>query len=152
MFDAVGCFKLGNGGTTSLARHILDEFEGDRALNKVVTSVEETGDAKVVLSCADTFSFIARRVVCTIPLNCLIDVRFDPPLSPLKQQAAAQGHIDLGEKYHFSMNEVQKHWFATTSDTINSDFLFGIKDHDGMRHERSFSFTNADAPRYIFCQ
>jgi len=137
MFDAVGCFKLGNGGMTNFARHILDEYAGDRALNKVVTSVKEVGNVKVVVSCADGSSFVARRVVCTIPLNCLTDVQFDPPLSPLKQQAATRGHINLGEKYHISMNEVQNNWFATTSDTLNSDFLFGIKDHDGMWHEPS---------------
>lgn len=130
MYDAAACFKLGNGGTTNLARHILAEYNGDRVLKKVVTAIEETKNAKVMVACADGSSYRARRVVCTIPLNCLLDVHFDPPLSAGKQSAAQSGHTNLGEKYHFAMNEVQGNWFANTSDT-ESSFLFGLKDHDG---------------------
>lgn len=130
MYDAVGCFKLGNGGMTNFARHILEEFNGDRIFNKVVTAIKEAKNTKVTVSCADGSDYRARRVVCTIPLNCLSDVQFDPPLSPTKQSAAQAGHTNLGEKYHFVLNEIQGNWFANTSDP-RSSFLFGMKDHDG---------------------
>ncbi|CAD0109579.1 unnamed protein product [Aureobasidium uvarum] len=129
MYDAAACFKLGNGGTTNLARHILEEFNGDRVLNKVVSSMKED-NGKVTVSCADRSSYRARRVVCTIPLNCLSDIHFDPPLSTAKQSAVQAGHTNLGEKYHFALNETQGNWFVNTSDT-DSGFLFGLKDHDG---------------------
>ncbi|KAF2993859.1 hypothetical protein E8E13_000695 [Curvularia kusanoi] len=131
MYDAVGCFKLGGGGTTNLCRHILAEYQGDRLLNKVVTSVKENKGSEVTVSCTDGSIYRAQRVVCTIPLNCLGDISFDPPLSPSKQQAAQEGHINRGEKYLFSMDEVQGNWFANTCDSKDSAFLFGIKDHDG---------------------
>lgn len=133
MYDAVGCFKLGNGGMTNLARHVLSQYTGDRVLNKAVTSVQDTDASQVTVDCADGSSYKAQRVICTTPLNCLTDIKFDPPLSPLKQSAVEQGHINLGEKYHFAVGEVQGNWFANTSDANGSDFLFGLKDHNGKR-------------------
>lgn len=130
MYDAAGCFKLGGGGTTNICRHILDEYQGDKVFNKVVKSVEHTNDSKVTITCTDGCTYRARRVVCTIPLNCLADVTFDPPLSIGKQKAVQEGHINSGEKYLISMDEVQGNWFANTCDGDNG-FLFGIKDHDG---------------------
>ncbi|KAG9569234.1 FAD/NAD(P)-binding domain-containing protein, partial [Aureobasidium melanogenum] len=132
MYDAVGCFKLGNGGMTNFARHILEEYNGDRIFNKAVTAIKEAKNAEITVSCADGSDYRARRVVCTIPLNCLSDVQFDPPLSPAKQSAAHAGHTNLGEKYHFVLNETQGNWFANTSDP-QSSFLFGMKDHDGTQ-------------------
>ncbi|KAH0345760.1 FAD/NAD(P)-binding domain-containing protein, partial [Aureobasidium melanogenum] len=120
MYDAVGCFKLGNGGMTNFARHILEEYNGDRIFNKAVTAIKEAKNAKGTPS----------RVYH--PLNCLSDVQFDPPLSPAKQSAAQADHTNLGEKYHFVLNETQENWFANTSDP-QSSFLFGMKDHDGTQ-------------------
>lgn len=132
MYDSVGCFKLGGGGTTNMCRHILSEYQGDRIFTKVVNSVKETKDSKVVVTCTDGSAYSARRVICTIPLNCLTDVKFEPPLKPAKQIAIQEGHINRGEKYLFSLDEVQGNWFANTCDSKDSGFLFGIKDHDGM--------------------
>lgn len=136
MMDAVGSFKLGGGGTTNMCRHILAEYQGDRLFNKVVKSVKQTNDSKVVVTCADGSTYRSRRAVCTIPLNCLTDIKFEPPLAPIKQRAVQEGHINYGEKYLFSMNEVQGNWFASTCDSKDSGFLFGIKDHDGMSRLR----------------
>jgi monoamine oxidase len=135
MYDAAASYKLGNGGTTNMARNILNEYHEDRVLNKVVTAVQETRGSRVLVRCADESSYSARMVVCTIPLNCLADVRFDPPLAPVKQEAVMQGHINLGEKYHFSIDKVQRNWFANTSDADESEFLFGLKDHDGTSEQ-----------------
>lgn len=133
MYDAVGCFKLGGGGTTNMCRHILAEYQGDRVFNKAVNSIKQTKDSKkVIVSCADGSAYSAKRVVCTIPLNCLGDITFEPPLAPAKQNAVQDGHINTGEKYVVSLDEVQGHWFTNTSDSKDSSFLFGIKDHDGM--------------------
>ena len=131
MYDAVGCFKLGGGGTTNMCRHILAEYQGDRLFNKAVSSVKQTKNLEVVITCADGSTYRARRAICTIPLNCLSDIKFDPPLSPNKQIAVQEGHINFGEKYHISLDEPQGNWFANTCDK-DSAFLFGIKDHNGM--------------------
>ena len=106
MYDAAGGFKLGGGGTINMCRHILAEYQGDRAFNKVVSSVKQTQDSRVLVTCTDGSIYRARRAICTIPLNCLTDITFDPPLSLVKQKAAQEGHINQREKYLFSMNEV----------------------------------------------
>lgn len=134
MYDAAASFKLGNGGMTNLARHILTQYTGDRVLHKTVKSLRETSTSRVVISCTDDTTYNARRVVCTIPLNCLADISFDPPLPPKKQDAIKQGHINVGEKYHFWFDEMQGNWFANTPDNTASDFVFGLKDHSGKSH------------------
>jgi len=132
MYDAIGSFKLGGGGTTNMCRHILGEYLGDRVFNKVVDSINQTQDSKVIITCTDGSAYCARRAVCTIPLNCLADIKFEPPLAPCKDKAVQEGHINHGEKYIFSLDEIQGNWFANTCDSKDSGFLFGLKDHDGM--------------------
>ncbi|OAA60376.1 amine oxidase [Niveomyces insectorum RCEF 264] len=44
--------------------------------------------------------FTARKLVCTVPLNALNSVRFDPPLSPLRQEAIRVGHVNRMAKIH----------------------------------------------------
>jgi monoamine oxidase len=113
-----------------MCRHILAEYQGDRLFNKVVNSVKQTKNLQVVVTCADGSTYRARRAICTIPLNCISGIIFDPPLLYNKQVAVRDGHIELGEKYHISLDEPQGNWFANTCDK-NSSFLFGIKYHKG---------------------
>jgi monoamine oxidase len=131
MYDAAASFKLGNGGMTGLARHILNQYTGDRILGKVVSSLDQTKGSQVTVSCADGSTYRARRVICTIPLNCLSEIHFQPPLPLQQQNAIRDGHINSGEKYHFVTDGYQGNWFANTSDAGGSDFLFGLKDHNG---------------------
>ncbi|SMR61197.1 unnamed protein product [Zymoseptoria tritici ST99CH_3D1] len=133
MYDAAASFKIGNGGTTNLCRHILSEYNGDVVMNKQVTSLTQADGSGALIKCVDGSNFTARRVICTIPLNCLGDIKFDPPLSIAKQEAVKRGHMNIGEKYHFSMDEVQGNWFANTSPHGGADFVFGLKDHDGTQ-------------------
>jgi hypothetical protein len=132
MYDAVACYKLGKGGMTNFARHIFAEYRGDVLFNKVVTSIEQHPVTGVKITCNDGASFEAGWAVCTIPLNCLQDINFSPPLNPSKQAATKEGHINKGEKYLFRVEHHQENWFANTSDSKTSDFQFGWKDHDGM--------------------
>lgn len=131
MYDAAAAFKLGNGGMTNLARHALSQYRGDRVLHKVVSSLHQNAASRVTVSCTDGSSYKASRVICTIPLNCLGDVEFDPPFPPMKRDAINEGHINVGEKYHFAIDGKQGNWFANTADSNASDFVFGLKDHSG---------------------
>ena len=131
MYDAVGCFKLGGGGTTNMCRHILAEYQGDRLFNKAVSSVKQTNNLEVVITVQMVLPIAHDERFRTIPLDCLSDIKFDPPLSPNKQIAVQEGHINFGEKYHISLDEPQGNWFTNTCDK-DSAFLFGIKDHNGM--------------------
>ncbi|MDO3398205.1 hypothetical protein QWJ41_21015, partial [Nocardioides sp. SOB44] len=58
MYDAVGGFKLGGGGTTNMCRDILAEYRGNRIFSKVVNAIKQTKDSKmVVIACADGSSY-----------------------------------------------------------------------------------------------
>ncbi|USW57433.1 Putative amine oxidase, FAD/NAD(P)-binding domain superfamily [Septoria linicola] len=77
---------------------------------------------------------IAKSVVCTTPLKCLQDVHFDPPLSRLRQEALAVGHLNKGAKIHDSIiAETQSPWFCHTADSVTSDLLFVFSDHNGTQ-------------------
>lgn len=69
--------------------------------------------------------------------NCLTDIEFATPLSPLRQEAVQTGHINKGAKIHFKLAEVDEPWFATCSGRANnSPFCFAFSDHNGTKGER----------------
>lgn len=67
--------------------------------------------------------------------NCLGDITFYPPLSPLKTEAIAAGHINRGAKIHFNLAATEPGWFATCSTSGESPYVFAFTDHNG--HEPS---------------
>lgn len=67
MFEAAGVYKLGNGGTTSLARSMLADFAGHILFNTAVESIEEQIHS-VKVSVGGGRQFTADHTVCTIPL------------------------------------------------------------------------------------
>ena len=67
LFAAVGSFKLGAGGMTNLAKHILAEFKGDKLFNTVVRAIRQ-GDGEVNIACDGEVNIRAKRAICTIPL------------------------------------------------------------------------------------
>ncbi|PYH76873.1 FAD/NAD(P)-binding domain-containing protein [Aspergillus uvarum CBS 121591] len=86
VFELAGNYKLGRGGMTSLARAILSEYVGDISFGTIVAEMSHVLDG-VEVRTQDGRRFGAGAVVSTIPLNCLGDVQFNPPLSPLRQTA-----------------------------------------------------------------
>lgn len=44
--------------------------------------------------------FRARKIVCTVPLNVLKDVAFEPPLSIRRWEAINIGHVNQMSKIH----------------------------------------------------
>jgi lysyl oxidase-like protein 2/3/4 len=67
LFAAVGTFKLGSGGMTNLAKHILAEFKGDRLFNTPVRAIRQS-ESEVNIACDGDVEIKAKRVICTIPL------------------------------------------------------------------------------------
>lgn len=129
-------YKLGNGGTTTLAKAILEDFGGDYASHAVVTKVVHTAD-DVRISLQDGREFHARYVVCTIPLNVLNKVVFQPPLSQLKREASTIGMVTRGSKYHFEFNERQPPFFAGAHSA--SAFGFSFSDHDSKDGRKTYA-------------
>jgi len=93
-------------GQSVLAKRIFDEavdFNLDYSFNTRVASIldqSHNGQGKVVVSATQNESFTARRVVCTVPLNVLKNVNFEPSLSTLRQEALGIGHVNFMSKIH----------------------------------------------------
>lgn len=93
-------------GQSVLAKRIFDEavdFSLDYSFNTRVASISDqsrNGQGKVVVSTTQNESFTARRVVCTVPLNVLKTVNFEPSLSTLRQEALGIGHVNFMSKIH----------------------------------------------------
>ncbi|KAJ5109288.1 hypothetical protein N7456_005963 [Penicillium angulare] len=120
-------YKIGNGGTTALARSIFEDFDGDFAANSVVKKISQ-GLSGVKVTLKDGRHFHSRYCVSTIPLNVLKKVEFDPPLLPLKAEASSIGMVTLGSKYHFKFSDKQPGFFAGASP--KSAFGFSFSDHE----------------------
>ncbi|KXH33163.1 lysyl oxidase-like protein 2/3/4 [Colletotrichum simmondsii] len=129
-FELAGMYKLGGGGMTSLARAILDDYRGHVVLNAVVEKVEQQGST-VVVSTKNGRWFEAKYCISTIPLNCLSDVTFSPPLSPLRMEAIRAGHINKGSKVHFRLAKPEPGWFSMANGYGTSPWCFAFSDHNG---------------------
>ncbi|CEJ60173.1 hypothetical protein PMG11_08758 [Penicillium brasilianum] len=132
VFELAGIYKLGNGGMTTFARAILRDFKGDLVFNTVVEKVDQ-GRNGVSLQTKDGRRIEAKAVISTIPLNCLGDITFNPPLSALKTDAIASGHINKGAKIHFNLAATEPGWFATCTASSGSPYVFAFSDHNGHK-------------------
>lgn len=65
--EFAGVYKIGEGGTTRLARAILADFHGDVVMSSTVDKITQD-DSRVQVSVNGDRQFRAKRVVCTIPL------------------------------------------------------------------------------------
>ncbi|PWY64567.1 flavin-containing amine oxidase [Aspergillus eucalypticola CBS 122712] len=138
--EALRWFALGGhtmAGVFELAGvAVLGEFTGHVCFGAVVERIDH-GREKVEVVMKDGRRVGAGAVVSTIPLdkhrNCLTDIQFNPPLSPLRQAAIAKGHINKGAKIHFKLRETLPGWFFTAHDGSDSSFVFAFSDHNGTR-------------------
>lgn len=97
-------YKLREGQST-LARRMFDEaadFGLEYAFSTFATAISDESQhcqGKAIVSTADE-KFTASRVVCTVPLNVLKNVKFSPPLSAKRQEAIGIGHVNFMSKIH----------------------------------------------------
>ncbi|KAJ5757817.1 uncharacterized protein N7511_006511 [Penicillium nucicola] len=141
IFELAGIYKIGKGGMTSFARAILQDYGGDVLFRTTVKEINNfASGVKILTSQGECLR--AKAVISTIPLNCLGDIRFNPPLSPLRQSAIAKGHINKGAKIHFKLEETEPGWFATANSSGDSSYVFAFSDHNG---------TQASGPSGTWC-
>ncbi|KAI1059590.1 hypothetical protein LB506_008966 [Fusarium annulatum] len=139
VFERAGLCKLGNGGMTSLALSILSEYRGHILFNTVVEKVDQNGNG-VTLTTKNGRRIEAKYVISTIPLNCLSDISFNPPLSPLRQEAVKAGHINQGAKIHFKLKQTEPGWFAMASGYGRSPWCFAFSDHNGNTNKNTGTY------------
>jgi len=102
------------GGQSSFAinfwREALETGNLSYVFNCPITAVKDAGE-RVEVTSEDGRQFKASRMICTIPLNVLNTISFDPPLSTGKSQAAKIGHLNQCVKVHAEVsNKDLRNW------------------------------------------
>jgi len=89
-------------GQSTLARRIFDDAVRLGLQYSFKTPIQAIVERAGVVSLHTTNNEVYRatRVVNTIPLAVLPTIRFDPPLSPLRQEAIKIGHLSYFTKVH----------------------------------------------------
>lgn len=84
-------------GTIDLQQRMLDDSGADILLSTPVVAVVQDADGVEVTTESGTM-WRARGAVVAVPLNCLTDVTFEPPLSAAKSAAAVIGQSGAAKK------------------------------------------------------
>lgn len=109
-------------GQSTLARRIFDDSVRLGLQYSFKDPVKSIVDTDIVsLSTAAGKTYHAKRVICTIPLAVLPTIHFDPPLSPLRQEAIKVGHLNHLTKIHA---EVEGDLRGLRGCTWPGDFLY----------------------------
>ncbi|KAK2601155.1 hypothetical protein N8I77_010625 [Diaporthe amygdali] len=89
-------------GQSTLARRIFDDATRLGLQYSFKTPIKSIVDGQNFVSLTTSSGEIhrARRVINTIPLAVLPTIHFDPPLSPLRQEAIKIGHVNYLTKVH----------------------------------------------------
>ena len=114
--ETMAKYKI-QGGTTALANAMYEEFTkagGVALFGRVVKSISTEAEmARVTLAGDGGESFTADKIICTIPVNCLDDVTFQPPPRvPLEQLK----HLHRGGKVHIHGSELPKEILIEAAD------------------------------------
>ncbi|KAB2570638.1 Monoamine oxidase N [Lasiodiplodia theobromae] len=132
VYAATETWKLSKsgGGQSGFARAFFDEAAGTGnlayAFNTKIESIVQQDDGTVALLAASAVGeqqkrFVGRRLVCTVPLNVLRDVRFEPALPQAKAAACARGHVHRGAKWHVEARDSGRFrdWAAAVSSSTS---------------------------------
>lgn len=99
MIDCLARYKIET-GMSSLITHLSEAAELDVWLEKPASQVTQTADGvRVTTRSGETIE--AKKVVCALPMNCLQDIEFDPPLSTEKIALSREQHAAKGMKVLF---------------------------------------------------
>lgn len=106
MASAMG-FKLQCGQSefaTQFFREAVDTGNLSYSFSTVVSSVDSSGQ-DVAVTTSNGRRFSAKRVICTVPLNVLNKVQFNPPLDTAKTEAATLKHVNHCCKVHAEIKD-----------------------------------------------
>ncbi|KIW13792.1 hypothetical protein PV08_08984 [Exophiala spinifera] len=133
VFELAGIYKLGNGGMTSFALKILQDTRCDILLDTVISEIiQQSPCGSTIVKSQNTQTVLnGKAVISTVPLNCLGDISFTPPLGGPKREAISKGHINKGAKIHFKLKATEPGWFAAANGYGDSSFCFSFSDHNG---------------------
>lgn len=142
--DTMGMYKLKNGGTTSLANAIFEEYDGDRLFDAPIRKVTQTAEG-VTVETHGGKSFKSKYIICTIPLNVLKDIEFSPPLSPLRTEAVKKGHPGRGGKILYTVSPPERPFLSSAAIPAELTFLFTTHESNNGEVAHLVSFVHSDS-------
>jgi hypothetical protein len=127
-FELCLTFKFHSGQST-FAKKFFDEASSARKLSWrfdcPIASVQSIGNTAKVTS-RSGHQYRARRVICTVPLNVLHNIKFSPPLSAAKAKASKLGHCNKVTKVHVECANPELRSFSATAYPHNKlTYTFG---------------------------
>ncbi|KAF5660287.1 flavin containing protein [Fusarium heterosporum] len=137
LLETTALYKLGNGGMTSFAKAIFEDYPGAALFSTEVTKISQDSN-KATITTKDGRSFSAAHIVCTIPLNVLKTIAFEPPLNALKQKAHSRGHITGGAKIHYKLRHITPPWYY--QGLPPTPYCFAFTDHNGTKEVKDGTY------------
>lgn len=111
LWDRAGHYKIAK-GTSHLIEKIVEDGGAEIRLSTAVAKIEQNADG-VVVTTEDGEAISAKRLICTVPLNTLNNVVFEPPLMAAKTKASEKGHTGRGFKFYFKIDKDVGNYLAT---------------------------------------
>ncbi|OQV01295.1 hypothetical protein CLAIMM_06676 [Cladophialophora immunda] len=118
-------------GQSAFALRFFREALGSGKLsytfNTTVSFIDSSLPDAVHIHARNGREFLAKRVICTVPLNVLHKVEFNPPLPPEKRDAINHKHVNQIVKLHAEINDPgMRSWSGATYP--DNKLLFGAAD------------------------
>ena len=98
MWDNIARYRV-RGGTGRLLERMHNDGRAETQLGVAVKSVHQNEDGVTVTS-TDGTTYRARSAIVAVPLNCLVDIDFQPALSEAKQRVSRARHTGSGTKLY----------------------------------------------------
>lgn len=129
LLDTIIIFKLKCGQSGFAIRFFKEALASGNlsySFNTAVSRVDSSrGTAEITTK--DGRQFFAKRVVCTVPLNVLNKVDFNPPLDQAKKEAATLKHVNQCVKVHAEIKDPEmRSWSGITYP--NNKLVIGLAD------------------------
>ncbi|KAM0258748.1 hypothetical protein ACHAPA_011068 [Fusarium lateritium] len=148
LYDFTEVYKIKQ-GQTHFALQFFKECLTSQRLSylfkaRVASVSDKNGSVTATLS--DGRQFRGHRLISTLPLNVLREVKFDPPLSTFKDKAARIGQVHNGAKIHFKIGATETRPLSAlhySKSRIVSTLGDGRTESNGCRHMVAFGRNNA---------
>ncbi|KAH7141561.1 hypothetical protein B0J13DRAFT_503979 [Dactylonectria estremocensis] len=141
-------YKVKEGQTHFALQFFKEAVQSQRLSYIFKTRVESVSDKNdtVTVTLRDGRQFRGRRLISTLPLNVLREVKFDPPLSATRDEAARIGQIHNGAKIHFKIGASETRPFSAVrypKARMVSTLGDGRTESNGSRHMIAFGRNDA---------
>jgi monoamine oxidase len=98
LWDNLARYRI-EGGTRQLIERMQAESRAVLKLETPVAAVTQQ-EGSVTVVARDGAKYVGRAVIVAVPLNCLVDIEFGPPLSATKLNVSRARHTGSGTKVY----------------------------------------------------